>query len=175
MSRRISLNARAAQQDANSAEIAVVLFEITHPDLEAPIRLSTDNTEKLSEEPLIYGTRSSWRGADPETEPYLWIIASAVLPDDDAEAPAAAQIVLENLDARIVEVLRSFTGQASVAMAVVLASSPNVIEDEYHDMRMTTADGTASEITLSLGREEIELELFPSGRMTRQRFPGLWR
>ncbi len=175
MSHRISLNARAAQQDANSAEIEVVLFDITHPDLEAPIRLSTDNTEQLSEEPLIYGTRSSWRGADPETEPYLWIIASAVLPDDDAEAPAAAQLVLENLDARIVEVLRSFTGQATVAMAVVLASSPDVIEGEWHDMRMTTSEGTAAEIVLSLGREEIELEHFPSGRMTRQKFPGLWR
>ncbi|MDF2141254.1 hypothetical protein [Paenirhodobacter sp. CAU 1674] len=175
MSRRTSMNARAAQQDASTGDIEVVLMEIRHPDLEAPIRLSTDNTERVSDDPLIYGTRSSWRGADPETDPYLWIIASSVLPDDDADTPAAAQIVLENMDARIVEVLRSFTSQATIALAVVLASSPDVIEVESQDMRMTTADGTAAEIVLSLGREEIELEMFPAGRMTRQKFPGLWR
>lgn len=175
MSQRLSLNARQANQTANSAEIEVVLFEITHPDLEAPIRLSTDNTERLSDDPLIYGTRSAWRGADPDTDPYLWIIASAVLPDDAEDAPAAAQLVLENLDSRMVEVLRSYTGQATVAMAVVLAATPDLIEAEWHGLRLTNAEGTASEISLSLSREEIELEPFPSGRMTHQNFPGLWR
>jgi len=175
MSRRLSLNARQAQIDPVSAEIEVVLIEVTHPDLEAPIRLSTDNTERLTEEPLVYGTRSSWRGANPATDPYLWIVASAVLPDDADDAPAQAQIVLENLDARMVEVLRSYVGQATVAMAVVEAGTPDVIEAEWQDLRLTNAEGTASEITLSLSRDEIELEHFPSGRMTRQKFPGLWR
>ena len=175
MSRRLSLNARQAQIDAVSADIDVVLIEISHPELSAPIRLSTDNTHKLSDDPLIYGTRSSWRGADPEADPYLWIVASAVLPDDADDAPAQAQIVLENLDAGMVEVLRSYTGQATVALAVVLAISPDLPEAEWHDLRLTAAEGTAAEITLSLSREEIESEHFPAGRMTRQKFPGLWR
>lgn len=175
MSRRLSLNARQAQIDPVSAEIEVVLIEITHPDLEAPIRLSTDNTERLSDDPLIYGTRSTWRGADPATDPYLWIVASAVLPDDAEDAPAQAQIVLENLDARIVEVLRSYTGMASVALAVVEAGTPDLIEAEWDGLLLTNAEGTASEITISLSRDEIELEHFPAGRMTRQKFPGLWR
>jgi len=173
MSRRISLNARQAHDDQSSAQIEVVLFEITHPALEAPIRLSTDNTEHLSSDPFTYGTRSAWRGADPLSDPYLWIIASAVVPDDNEDAPAASQIVLENLDARIAEILRSFTDQATVHMAVVLASTPDDIEGEWLDMRLMSAEGTASEITLSLSREEIELEYFPSGRMTRHKFPGL--
>ena len=65
MSRRLSLNARQAQIDPVSPEIDVVLIEIAHPDLDAPLRLSTDNTEMISDEPRIYGTRSTWRGADP--------------------------------------------------------------------------------------------------------------
>lgn len=173
MSRLLSLNARQAHDDQSSPEIEVVLFEITHPALEGPIRLSTDNTERVSSDPLTYGTRSVWRGADPLSEPYLWIIASAVVPDDNEDAPASSQIVLENLDARITEVLRSFTDQATVNMAVVLASSPDLVEGEWLDMRLVSAEGTASEITLSLSREEIELEHFPSGRMTRHKFPGL--
>lgn len=175
MSRRLSLNARQAQIDPVSADFDVVLIEITHPDLDAPIRLSTDNTEMISDEPRIYGTRSTWRGADPSTDPYLWIVASAVLPDDAEDAPAQAQIVLENLDSRLVEVLRSYTDMATVAIAVVEAATPNLIEAEWHGMLLSNAEGTSAEITLSLSRDEIELEHFPAGRMTRQKFPGQWR
>lgn len=173
MSRRLSLNARLAHDEQSTAEIEVVLFEVTHPALAAPIRLSTDNAERLSSDPLYYGTRSTWRGANVATEPYLWIVASAVLPDDSEDAPAAAQIVLDDLDAEITELLRSFTTPATVNMAVVLASSPNEIEAEWLDLRLTLSEGNAAEITMSLSREEIELEPFPPGRMTRHKFPGL--
>jgi len=175
MTQRISLNARQSNREASSAEIEVVLLEFSHPELGAPIRLSTDNTVRISDEPLIYGTRSNWRGADPDRDPYLWVIASAVLPDDAEDAPASAQIVLENLDAQMVEVLRSFTSPAHVALAVVEAATPDLIEVEYHDLLLSNAEGTSAEISLTLSREEIELEHCPAGRMTRQRFPGQWR
>lgn len=176
MPRRISLNARLAQESASSAEIEVVLIEITHPDLgNGPIRLSTDNTERLTTEPLTYGTRSRWRAANPETQPYLWIVASALLPSDGEGVPAAAQIVLENLDSRMAGILRGFTTPATFRMAVVLASSPDEIEMEWSDLLLVSAEITAGEITLQISREEIENEHFPSGRMTFDRFPGLHR
>ena len=171
--RRLSLNARLAQDALASSEIEVALFEVSHPELESPIRLSTDNTERLSDDPLIYGTRSTWRGANPVTEPFLWIIASVVLPSDLEDAPASATLVLENLDAEMVELLRSFTTPPSVHIAGVLASSPDVIEVEFLDMKLTSAAIQGGEIHLSLDREEVELEHFPPGRMTRLNFPGL--
>lgn len=171
--RRLSLNARLAHDDQVSSEIEIALFVVTHPELSAPIRLSTDNTERLSDDPLIYGTRSAWAGANPISEPYLWIIASAVLPDEAEDAPASAQVVIENLDARMVETLRSFTTPATVRMAVVLASSPDLVEAEWTGLTITRANVTSGDITLSLSRDEVELEPFPSGRMTRHRFPGL--
>lgn len=67
--RRISLNARLAHESEASAEIEVALFTIEHPLLPAPIRLSTDNTERLTDDPPTYGTRSTWRGANPVTDP----------------------------------------------------------------------------------------------------------
>lgn len=171
--RVLSLNARLAQDAPASAEIEACLIEISHPDLPDPIRLSTDNTERLSTDPLVYGTRSAWRGADPLTEPYLWIVAQAVLPGDDAEAPAQAKLVLDNLDRGMVAVLRSFTAPPDVALAVVLAGSPDLVEQEWTGMRITSTDADAGRIVLSLSRDEIELEPFPSGRMTRRNFPGL--
>lgn len=173
--RRLSLNARLAQDADLSDEVHVVLLQIEHPDLEAPIRLSTDNTERITTEPLVYGTRSRWRGANPAAEPFLWVVASALLPSDLDETPAAATIVLENLDAGMAVLLRSFTDVATLHMAVVLASSPDLVEAEWTDLQLLSAEITAGEITLQFSREEIELERFPSGRMTRDRFPGLHR
>lgn len=173
MSRVLSLNARQALDAQASDEVEVVLFRITHPDLADPIRLSTDNLDVIDAEAGSYGTRSSWGGANPLLEPYLWIVASAVIPGDDAEGAAAAQIVLENLDARIIELLRSFTEPASVDLAVVLATSPDLVEDEYLGLQLSLAEGDEASITLSLLADEIELEAFPSGRMSRHKFPGL--
>ena len=57
-------------------------------------------------------------------------------------------------------------------MAVVLASSPSVIEMEWHHFRMVSAEGNGDAITLSITREPITAEPWPAGRMTRERFPG---
>lgn len=172
--RRVSLNARRLQDDEVSAEIPVVLFEFGHPSLPKPIRFSTDNTERLSSDPLSYGTRSAWRGANPIEDPFLWIIASAVLPSDEDDMPAAATLALENLDSEMVRIVRSFTDVATVNIAVVMAGSPDLVEFEHLGLELVSCDIDAGQILLSFSREEIEMERFPPGRMTRQRFPGLF-
>lgn len=171
---RVSLNVRLMQGGGPNAEIPVVLFEISHPDLEKPIRLSTDNADRISTDPLYYGTRSTWRGANPVSDPYLWVIASTLLPSDEDETPAAGTLALENLDRELVRLVLSYKTVATVAMAVVLASSPNHVEVEYTDLEILTADIDTGDIVLSFSREEIEAEFFPTGRMSRQSFPGLF-
>ena len=175
MTRRMSLNARLAQDAAHSAEIEVVLIMVEHPDLAAPIRLSTDNADRISVEPLIYGTRSTWRGSDPATEPFLFILASAEMPSDLEGAPAEASIVIEAVTGEVARLLRSFTSRATVHMAVVLASSPDIVEFEATGMRLMLAEGGAGEVTATIGREPVEEESLPGLRFTKDRFPGLHR
>lgn len=170
--RRLSLNARLAHEDEFSGEIEVMLWCIEHPDLPQPIRLSTDNAVRISVDPEVYGTISTWKGATP-ADPYLWIIASAVLPGDSDDAPAQATLILENLDTDMVDIVRSFTDLATVSLAVVMASSPNRIEAEYSGLQIVSADISAGEVALALSRDEIELEPFPAGRLSKHRFPGL--
>ena len=174
MSQTVSLNMRLTADAEVTSEVYVALFYITHDDLDAPIRLSTDPTERLSGPPdLIYGTRSTWQDSDPDTEPFLFIVASTVLPSDLEDAPAAGTLVLENLSPDIIVLLRSIISPATISMAVVLASTPDVIEAEYTDMRIMSFDADAGSITLSFSREEIESEPFPAGRFSYYRFPGL--
>lgn len=172
--RIVSLNTRLMQDTVSSGEIHAILFEINHPALDAPVRLSTDNTERLSVDPLYYGTRSTWRGANPVTDPYLWVVASALLPSDKEDAPAAGTLLLENLDRDMVRVVRSFTDLATIHMAVVLADSPNVPDLEYVGMEILSADIDNGIITLTFGRENIEKEPVPVDRFSRNLFPGLF-
>lgn len=172
--RRLSLNARMALDDPAAEEVEVVLFMIEHAELEeGPIRLSTDDTEELSNDPYLMGTRSDWRGSDPETQPFLWTIASAIVPSDLDDASSSGSVVLENLDSRMVKLIRSVSTPPTVHVAVVLASSPSNIEAEWHDFLITDANVSAGEITLRFSREDVENEAFPPGKMTRNYFPGL--
>lgn len=173
--RRLSLNARNAHLQEHSAEVEVALFCFEHPDLDAPIRLSTDPTERLSSDPLMYGTRSEWLDADPETDPYYFVVASAELPSDLDDATSTASVVLENVSRDIAGLLLSFTSLASVHVAVVLASSPDVVEAEFRDLKLVSAVVDAGEVSLQLSRAPIEEETIPMDRFTKDRFPGLFR
>lgn len=173
--RTISLNARTAAASASSPEIEIALLCIEHAGLDAPLRLSTDPTERLSIAPLAYGTRSRWMGADPSADPYLFVALSAELPSDLEDAPASARLVMANLDARIAETLRSFVDRPTVHLAVVLASSPDTPELEFLDMRIMSAEGDANQISIEISRAPIEEESVPKDRFTKSRFPGLFR
>jgi hypothetical protein len=169
------MNARRAHDEQFEDDVEIALFSISHPALDEPVRLSTDPTERLGVDPLMYGTRSTWDGANPITEPYLFVLAAAEQPSDLEDAPAAGRITLENVDNRIAETLRGFTNRAEVKMAVVRASAVNEPDAEYHDMRLMSAGGDAGEVQLEFSRQPIEEEVVPMERFTKDRFPGLFR
>ncbi len=170
--RRVSFNARLAQDAEASTEVEVVLVRITHPDLDAPILLSSDPTERVSVEPLAYGTRSSWSGVDAV---HLFVLMGALLPDDQDDQPATATMVLEVVDQDMATPLRSTIRRATVDMAVVLAATPEIIEAEWTGLELVSAEGDAGEIRLSISREPITTEPWPARRMTRNVMPGLHR
>ena len=173
--RKVSLAARTAVESSGSDTIEILLIEIAHPDLDEPVLLSTDMTERLSVEPLLYGTRSFWNWTGPQPRAYRFMAMSAALPGEEEEITDTAQIILENLSSKIAQVLRSTTRRASVDMAVVLSSDPDRAEAEFLGLKLVSAQGSAAEITLTISREPIAAEPWPSGRMTKQRFPGLHR
>lgn len=173
--REVSLNARMAHEQANSGDVEVMLITVEHDALSAPVRLSTDPTERISIEPLRYGTRSTWLDADPATDPYYFVLVSATLPSDQEDAPTAFSLTLANVDNDIAKLLRSFTTPAIVHMAIVLAASPDLVEREARSLHLTLAEGDVETVELTITRAEIEGETVPMDRFTRQRFPALFR
>jgi hypothetical protein len=168
MPRTVPLTAREATNAERVALVGIVLATITHPDLDAPVRISSDPTERISIDPLAYGTRSNG-------EAFYFILMSATHPDDQDGQPIAGQLILENVDADMVAVMRSFSEPASVDLDIVLSTAPDDIQISYRDLKITHADGDAEKVTLTISREPLTGEPWPAARMTKSRLPGLWR
>lgn len=174
MSRALSLNARRGLDASYDDDVWIVLIEFDHPDMEAPIRLSTDPTERISDEPVIYGTRSSWRGANPVTEHWQFVAAQLELPSDQEDVPAAVRLTIDLFDSSIPALLRSFNTRASANVAMVLRSSLDTPEQQFLGLEVTEGS-YGSQISISSSRKPIEEEGAPMDIMGRQRFPGLFR
>lgn len=171
--RRVPLTVRAQPDAASSDAVDVVLVHITHPDMPGVLRLSSDPTERLGVTPLIYGTRSRWMTGDGA--PFLFLMMAAMLPSDEEDAPPAASLVFDAASADMANALRSTLLRADVAMAVVSAADPHAVQAEWQGLSLVSAEGGAAEITLTLSRDPLTAEPWPSGRMTKERFPGLHR
>jgi hypothetical protein len=162
-----SLTMRQAMAGASTDEVPVILVTIRHPDLDAPVRLSSDPTERLSFEPLVYGTVS-------QREAYSYVLMAARVPDSRERAAPRTSLVFENVDADMVSVIRSVVTPATVDLALVLASQPDVIEARWTDLFVVAATYDAERVTLDISREPYTSEPWPAGRITPARFPGLF-
>jgi hypothetical protein len=173
MSRAVSITARRHAEGETSDQVEVVLMQFEHADLDAPIRISSD-INRLSTDPLLYGTRSTWNDANPETEPYLFAFASIQMPGDQDGAPAAIQLVLDLFDNTLVNQLRSTITPATAHLAVVYAASPNAVEIEYRGLEVSDAS-YGNQLVITAARRAIEDRGVPQHLITDGRFPGLFR
>lgn len=165
--RAISLTYRRAMAAQECDEVPVVLVTISHPSLDAPLRLSSDPTQRLSDDPLTYGTVSGG-------ETYTFMLMTMLIPDDKEGEPLSAQLQIDNVEADAGPAIEPIVSDLKATIQVVLSSSPDFVEIEYADLDVTSAQGSEGTITLSCGREDSALWTCPGDRMTKDRFPGLF-
>jgi len=158
---------RAAMNSQETAEIPVGLLTITHPSFPTPLRLSSDPTERLSDEPLTYGTSS--RG-----DAYIFCPMVVMLPDDLGERAPTARLMIENVSRQIVEKIRGISIPALGKLELVLASSPDDVEIGYPDFEIKRAQYNANIITLELSIDALTDEPYPADTFNPSGFPGLF-
>lgn len=169
MSRNVSDVFRQAAFAEETDEVVAVLLTLMHGGLTAPIRLSSDSTERLEEpvEEVVYGTVS--RG-----ERYIYYPFAIELPSDRAEEAPLAKVTIDNVRREITQAIRSITTPPLVTIEVVLASQPDVVEAVFpqFDLVGVTYDSLAVEGKLTL--DSLAGEPYPAGRYDPARFPGLF-
>lgn len=164
--RVLSLNFREALFAQESGEVVIFLLTITHDELEAPIRLTTDPTERTSSEPLIYRTTS--RG-----EEYLYAGVDITLPDEQDKAPPASKLTIANVTRELIPLARSVSTPPSVKIEAVLASAPDVVEMVWPAMDMSNLTYDAAFLQFDLTMDALVTEPYPSGTFSPAAFRGL--
>lgn len=166
MSRTVSLNARAAFNAEETDAVPIVLVRIRYND--QVVRLSTDPTVRLSTDPLMYGTPHQGFNYD-------FVLMSAIIPDDKDDSPIGTSLVFENVTRDMASLIRAMTAPADVDVVVVLHTTPDVIEAQYLGLSGMRGSYNADAITFDISRKRYVSEPWPSERMTKARFPGLYK
>ena len=168
MPRLVSLNARRSALDPMSPDDVVQLVRVTHADLDAPVLLSSDATERLSLDPLQYGTRH-------QGDAYLYVLMGVQLPDQGEKASATVTLRIDIVSPEMTRLIRLTRKPATVDLIVVMRDSPDVVEAEWLGLSATVgaADSDAGAIDLTIKARPVLDEPVQRDRMTPDRLPGL--
>jgi hypothetical protein len=168
---RLSLNTRRDIYDQESEKIHVALVTIDHPDLDAPIRVSGDDTMRLTDDPTRinperYGTISN--GIEYEN-----VIMSWERPGDEKDATPSFTLVFDNVPG-MTRLLRSFLyPPATASLVVVFADAPDLEIDRHDGYEMVAVESDEASVRFTLTQEGIEDE--PCGEtMSWDKCPALF-
>jgi hypothetical protein len=156
MPRSLTSTALASANAQQTDEVWLVLLTIQHNDLEQPIRV-VNNTEQIVS-----------RG-----QTYVGFPFDFELPGEDADSPSKARLRIDNVDRRIVEVVRRISSPPLVTLEVILASAPDTVEFVFSGLTMREIDYDVTSVSGDLLFESIFAEPV-TYTMTPSRFPGLY-
>ena len=167
MSRTVSLTFRTAMEAQETGLVPIVLLIVTHANLAQPIRLSSDPTQRLTTDPLVYGTLHQGNN-------YLFLPFAAILPDDKEDAPTTARLVISNVDRSLIPLLRTEFVPPAVTIRLISSAALDDVEIEYQPLDIASFTATADFIEIALAEDALMHEPYPWGEVTPSHFPGLF-
>lgn len=168
MSRSVSLSLREAMNAQETGEVVITLVRIEHDDLDGALLLSSDPTEMLSENPLVYGTVHGG-------EDYIFCPMEILLPDDIDERAPTARLMIANVGRELVAAVRSVLTPAEVTVFCVLASAVDDVEIEWAPLDLRGVQYNAETITIEIGEDAMDTEPFPARTFSASGFPALFK
>lgn len=164
----ISLDFREAASAEQTGAVPILLLTFEHDALPDPIRISSDRTGRLSDSPLVYGTVS--RGDE-----FLWVPLSAILPDENDQAPPEMRISIAALDRSIFSIIRTSPEPATVTMELVYDGDLDTVQVSVANLKTQAAPYDEAQVSLVMGQDDFSTINYPRGRMNPIVAPGLHR
>jgi uncharacterized protein DUF1833 len=149
----------AAQQELSAQETGtawLVLITLDHPDLDTPIRVTSDAVATIS------------NGNTFAPFPF-----EVTLPDDVEGRTPQAQLRIDNTSQEVIALLRGLTSPPVVTLQIVRSADPDVIEREWAGIEWRSSTYDLGTITGTLTIDDLAAEEFPYITFD-GRFKGLW-
>lgn len=96
------------------------------------------------------------------------------LPDVTDQAPSGCEITVDNVDQRMIDLLRRITTPLQVRIELVLASQPNIVEIVLEDLVLRQVQWNVSQITGQLKAEDMLNAVFPGHIFEPRTFAGVF-
>lgn len=157
MSRPLSTNAMRAVMAQTTNEAFILLLKFVH-------------TPTLEEYRCCLNTENIISNGYEYTATYFEI----TLPEDGDQAPQGCQITVDNVDRRLVNLLRTIVKPLDVTVQLVLASQPDIIEMEFTDLVLREANWDVYKISGMLASEDPLNQVFPGHLYDQKSFPGIF-
>lgn len=134
----------------------LVLLTLTHPDLDQPIRVTSDGVATISNGQLF--------------DPFPFQVT---LPDDVEGRAPQARLLIDNTSQEIIALLRGLVTPPALTIQIVRSVSPDYVEREWAGLEWRSSSYDVGAITGTLGIDDLALEEFPYITFD-GRFRGLW-
>jgi hypothetical protein len=157
MSRTVTNAFIAACNAQETDEVFIILVTFDHSILSEPIYLCNNSVNIVS------------RGKE-----FLALPMEITLSDDSDDRPPQAKIVFDNIDRRLVEIVRSIESPPSVSLEIIKLSDPETVEVELTDFILRGVDYNTLTIEGTLSLEGLFLEPAIGFSFTPSYFPGLF-
>ncbi len=157
MPRGLSATATAALNAAQTKEVLLCLITLDHDGLANPIRLVNDVADITS------------RG-----EVYTACDFDLKLPQESGDRLPSTTAQIANVDRALTASLRGLTTPGTVALEVILASSPDTVEAGPYRFRTETMEFDVDKVTFRLAYEDFLNEAFPKDQISPSDFPGVF-
>lgn len=169
MSRSVSTTARQAMYSQQTAEVFVLLLEISNEsDPAQPIRVALDSANldsKLTVDGAdTYSSAVTFAGGHFGIE----------LPEEAGENISSVRLSIDNVDREIVSAIRRASEPPTVKLWVVLRSSPDVVEVGPYFLVLENAEYNAAVVSGELSFEDVTNRRFPAHEFTPHLTPGLF-
>ena len=143
-----------AAQETGTAWL--VLLTLDHPDLDRPIRVTSDGVATTSNGEVF--------------ESFLFEVT---LPDDVEGRAPQARLRIDNTSQEIIALLRGLVTPPSLAIQIVRSTNPDVVEREWAGLEWRASSWDIGAITGTLAVDDLATEEFPYVTFD-GRFTGLW-
>jgi len=138
-----------AAQAPESGEVFLVMLEISHPTWVTPFYM-VDNTVNVTSEGHEY---IAW--------PFDLILGA-----DDGERLPEVKLIIDNVDRKLVEIIRTTVDAPQMAIKLVLASQPDIVEVYISGLTLRDVEFDAFKITWTLYSESLSDQRFPADNIT---------
>lgn len=157
MSRTLSTPALQSLFAQETGEALLFLVTLDHSTWPAPVRLVNNQTDVVS-----------------GGETFSAFPLSISLPTEDPDQIPRCTIQVCSVDRQILAALRALSTAPSVAVAIVLGSTPSTIEAGPFTFQLADYTYDSVTITGTLAHEDVLSEPIPAGTFNPTDFPGLF-